>query len=417
MILNRIWIFFFVTAFVVGLIKLIGFGDNQVFPEMVEATFSMAKTGFELSLFLTGVLALWMGIMKIGENGGIVNGIYRIIGPLFRKIFPNVPPNHPVFGPLVMNISANMLGLDNAATPLGLKAMNELQTLNPKKDTASNAQIMFLVLNTSGLTLIPVSIMAYRAQQGAANPADIFIPTLLATYFSTLAGLIAVSFFQKINLFNKVVLAYLGVLTLAIAAIIIYFNSLSSEEIQQVSSLASSLIIFSIIILFILLAAFKGTNVYDSFIEGAKEGFSVAITIIPYLVAILVAIGVFRACGALDYLLLGVSYVIELAGLDTRFVPALPTAFIKPFSGSGARGLMVETMTTYGPESFPGLLASIMQGSTETTFYVLAVYFGSVNVKHTRHAVVCGLIADLVGIIAAIMLCYLFFPDAPLSTL
>ena len=417
MILNRIWIFFFVTAFVVGLIKLIGFGDNQVFPEMVEATFSMAKTGFELSLFLTGVLALWMGIMKIGENGGIVNGIYRIIGPLFRKIFPNVPPNHPVFGPLVMNISANMLGLDNAATPLGLKAMNELQTLNPKKDTASNAQIMFLVLNTSGLTLIPVSIMAYRAQQGAANPADIFIPTLLATYFSTLAGLIAVSFFQKINLFNKVVLAYLGVLTLAIAAIIIYFSSLSSEEIQQVSSLASSLIIFSIIILFILLAAFNGTNVYDSFIEGAKEGFSVAITIIPYLVAILVAIGVFRACGALDYLLLGVSYVIELAGLDTRFVPALPTAFIKPFSGSGARGLMVETMTTYGPESFPGLLASIMQGSTETTFYVLAVYFGSVNVKHTRHAVVCGLIADLVGIIAAIMLCYLFFPDAPLSTL
>ena len=417
MILNRIWIFFFVTAFVVGLIKLIGFGDNQVFPEMVEATFSMAKTGFELSLFLTGVLALWMGIMKIGENGGIVNGIYRIIGPLFRKIFPNVPPNHPVFGPLVMNISANMLGLDNAATPLGLKAMNELQTLNPKKDTASNAQIMFLVLNTSGLTLIPVSIMAYRAQQGAANPADIFIPTLLATYFSTLAGLIAVSFFQKINLFNKVVLAYLGVLTLAIAAIIIYFSSLSSEEIQQVSSLASSLIIFSIIILFILLAAFKGTNVYDSFIEGAKEGFSVAITIIPYLVAILVAIGVFRACGALDYLLLGVSYVIELAGLDTRFVPALPTAFIKPFSGSGARGLMVETMTTYGPESFPGLLASIMQGSTETTFYVLAVYFGSVNVKHTRHAVICGLIADLVGIIAAIMLCYLFFPDAPLSTL
>jgi spore maturation protein SpmA len=355
--------------------------------------------------------------MKVGEAGGIVNGIYKIIGPFFRRIFPNIPANHPVFGPMVMNISANMLGLDNAATPLGLKTMNQLQELNPSDDTASNAQIMFLVLNRSGLTLIPVSIMAYRAQQGAANPADIFIPTLLATYFSTISGLIAVSIFQKINLFNKVVLGYLLTLTAAIAAMIFYFSTLSDTEIERISSVASSLIIFSIIVLFIMLAMLKGSNVYDNFIEGAKEGFAIAIKIIPYLVAILVAIGVFRASGALDYLLSGVAFLFEQLGTDTRFVPALPTAFIKPFSGSGARGMMLEAMDNYGVESFPALCASIMQGSTETTFYVLAVYFGSVNIKHTRHAVVCGLIADITGVIAAILLCYLFFPDAPLSTL
>ena len=417
MVLNYIWIAFFLIAFIVALFKLIALGDTAVFPAIVESTFEMAKTGFELSLFLTGVLALWMGLMRLGEKGGIVEGIYKIIGPFFKQIFPGVPPHHPVYGPMVMNFSANMLGLDNAATPLGLKTMEELQTLNPKPDTATDAQIMFLVLNTSGLTIIPVSIMAYRAQQGAANPADIFIPTLLATYFSTIAGLIAVSFFQKINMFNRVVLFYLGLLTLFIAGLIVYFSTLNSEEIAVASSVISSIIIFSIIILFILLAWRNKVNAYETFIEGAKEGFSVAIKIIPYLVAILVAIGVFRTSGALPMLIDGFAWIVELAGLDTRFVPALPTAFIKPFSGGGARGMMVEAMKNYGADSFPGTLVSIMQGSTETTFYVLALYFGSVNITKTRYAVACGLIADLVGIIAAILLCYFFFSDRPLSTI
>ncbi len=417
MVLNYIWIAFFLIAFFVALFKLIALGDTAVFPALVESTFEMAKTGFELSIFLTGVLTLWLGLMKVGEQGGIVEGIYKITGPFFKRIFPGIPPHHPVYGPMVMNFSANMLGLDNAATPLGLKTMEELQTLNPKPDTATNAQIMFLVLNTSGLTIIPVSIMAYRAVEGASNPADIFIPTLLATYFSTIAGLIAVSLYQKINLFNRVVLLYLGTLTLFIAGLIAYFSTLSSEEVSEASKLVSSLIIFGIILLFILLAWRKGVNVYETFIEGAKEGFSVAIKIIPYLVAILVAIGVFRTSGALPILIEGIAWLVEFAGLDTRFVPALPTAFIKPFSGGAARGMMVEAMRHYGPDSFPGTLVSIIQGSTETTFYVLALYFGSVNITKTRYAVVCGLIADLVGIIAAIMLCYFFFGDRPLSTI
>ncbi|AHM58625.1 nucleoside recognition domain-containing protein [Flammeovirgaceae bacterium 311] len=417
MVLNYIWIAFFLIAFVVAMFKLLAFGDTAVFPAIVESTFEMAKTGFELSLFLTGVLALWMGLMRLGEKGGVVEGIYKIIGPFFKRIFPAVPPNHPVFGPMVMNFSANMLGLDNAATPLGLKTMEELQTLNPKPDTATNAQIMFLVLNTSGLTIIPVSIMAYRAQQGAANPADIFIPTLLATYFSTIAGLIAVSFFQQINLFNRVVLFYLGTLTLFIAGLIAYFSTLSSDEISVASSQVSSIIIFSIIITFILMAWRKKVNAYEAFIEGAKEGFTVAVKIIPYLVAILVAIGIFRTSGALPLLINGIAGLVELAGLDTRFVPALPTALIKPFSGGGARGMMVEAMQNYGADSFPGTLVSIMQGSTETTFYVIALYFGSVNITKTRYAVACGLIADIVGIIAAILLCYFFFGDRPLSTI
>ena len=414
MVLNYIWIAFFVIAFLVALIKLLAMGDVAVFPALVESTFAMAKTGFELSLFLTGVLALWMGLMKIGERGGIVEGIQKLVGPFFRRIFPGIPPHHPVYGPMVMNFSANMLGLDNAATPLGLKTMEELQTLNPKPDTATNAQIMFLVLNTSGLTLIPISIMAYRAEAGADNPADIFIPTLLATYFSTIAGLITVAAFQKINLFNRVILLYLGTLTVFIIGIIAYFSTLTSEEIKVASSLISSVLLFSIILTFILLAWRKGINVYETFIEGAKEGFSIAVKIIPYLVAILVAIGVFRTSGALTFLIDGIAWLVELAGLDTRFVPALPTAFIKPFSGGGARGMMVEAMKHYGPDSFPGTLVSIMQGSTETTFYVLALYFGSVNITNTRYAVVCGLIADIVGIIAAILLCYFFFENRPL---
>jgi spore maturation protein SpmA len=417
MVLNYIWIAFFLIAFFVALAKLLLYGDTAVFPALVESTFEMAKTGFELSLFLTGVLTLWLGIMKVGERGGIVEGIYKLAGPFFKRIFPGIPPHHPVFGPMVMNFSANMLGLDNAATPLGLKTMEELQTLNPKPDTATNAQIMFLVLNTSGLTIIPVSIMAYRAAEGAANPADIFIPTLLATYFSTISGLIIVSLFQKINLFNGVVLFYLGGLTLFIAGLIAYFSSLSSEEVGVASKLVSSLIIFGIILLFILLAWRKRVNVYETFIEGAKEGFSVAIKIIPYLVAILVAIGVFRTSGALPILIEGVAWLVEAAGLDTRFVPALPTAFIKPFSGGGARGMMVEAMRHYGPDSFPGTLVSIMQGSTETTFYVLALYFGSVGITKTKYAVACGLLADLVGVLAAILLCYFFFSERALYVL
>jgi spore maturation protein SpmA len=417
MVLNYIWIAFFLIAFVVALAKLLLYGDTAVFPALVESTFEMAKTGFELSLFLTGVLTLWLGIMKVGERGGIVEGIYKLAGPFFKRIFPGIPSNHPVFGPMVMNFSANMLGLDNAATPLGLKTMEELQTLNPKPDTATNAQIMFLVLNTSGLTIIPVSIMAYRAAEGASNPADIFIPTLLATYFSTISGLIIVSLFQKIRLFNGVVLFYLGGLTLFIAGLIAYFSTLSSEEVGVASKLVSSLIIFGIILLFILLAWRKRVNVYETFIEGAKEGFSVAIKIIPYLVAILVAIGVFRTSGALPILIDGVAWLVEAAGLDTRFVPALPTAFIKPFSGGGARGMMVEAMRHYGPDSFPGTLVSIMQGSTETTFYVLALYFGSVGITKTKYAVACGLLADLVGVLAAILLCYFFFSERALYVL
>ena len=409
MALNYIWVAFFVIAFVVALVKLIFLGDTAVFPDIVGATFDMAKTGFELSLFLTGILSLWLGIMRIGEKGGVVAMISRAISPLFTRLFPEIPKNHPVFGPMVMNFSMNFLGLDNAATPLGLKAMEGMQDINPQKDTASNAQVMFLVLNTSGLTAIPISIMVYRAELGAADPSDIFIPILLATFFSTMAGLITVSIYQKINLFNKTILAYLGTLTLLIASIIWYFSTLTQEQIGAISSVASNLILFSAIIFFIGVGLKKKVNIYEAFVEGAKEGFKVAITIIPYLIAMLVAIGVFRASGAMDYLIQGMAWCFETAGVNTDFVAALPTALMKPLSGSGARGMMVEAMNTYGADSFVGRLSSVMQGSTETTLYVVAVYFGAVNIRKTRYAVTAGLIADLVGIIAAIFIAYLFF--------
>ncbi len=409
MALNYIWIFFFLVAFIIGLIRLIFLGDTQVFPEMVNATFDMAKTGFEISLGLTGVLTLWMGIMKIGEKGGIVHVFSKVIGPFFNKLFPELGKEHPAHGSIMMNIAANMLNLDNAATPTGLQAMKEMQETNTDKKTASNAQIMFLVLNTSGLTLLPISIMVYRAQLGAVNPSDIFIPILLATYFSTLAGLISVAIYQKINLFDKVILAYLGGLTLFIAATIWYFSTLEKEAITQLSSVVSNVILFTVIIVFILMALFRKVNVYEAFIDGAKDGFKTAVKIIPYLVAILVAIGVFRASGAMDWMVSGFTWTFEQLGINTDFTAALPTALMKPLSGSGARGMMVDAMNTYGADSFVGRVASTVQGATDTTFYILAVYFGAVGIKNTRYAVVCGLIADFVGIIAAIIMAYLFF--------
>lgn len=409
MALNYIWIFFFLIAFVVALVKLVFLQDYQVFSEIVNATFDMAKTGFEISLGLTGVLTLWMGIMKIGENGGIVKIISRVIGPFFERIFPELGKDHPAYGAISMNIAANMLNLDNAATPMGLQAMKEMQESNPNKDTASNAQIMFMVLNTSGLTVIPVSIMVYRAQLGAVNPTDIFIPLLIATFFSTIAGLISVSIFQRINLFNRVIMSWLIGMTAFIVALIWYFSKLDQAQIEIISSVASSVIIFGVIISFILLAMRKRVNVYESFIEGAKDGFNIAIKIIPYLIAILVAIGVFRASGTLDYLVNGIASTVRFFGLNTDFVEALPTAFMKPLSGSGARGMMIDAMNTHGADSFVGRLASVFQGSTDTTFYVLAVYFGSVGIKRTRHALACGLIADFAGILAAIFVAYLFF--------
>ncbi|MBN2596542.1 MAG: spore maturation protein [Marinifilaceae bacterium] len=409
MALNYLWIFFFVVAFVVGLIKLIVFGDMEVFPNMVNSTFDMAKTGFDISLGLTGVLTLWLGIMKIGENGGIVKVFSRLIGPFFNKLFPEIPKGHAAHGSIMMNLAANMLGLDNAATPLGLKAMKEMQSVNPSEDTASNAQIMFLVLNTSGLTIIPISIMVYRAQLGAVNPSDIFIPILLATYFSTLAGLISVAIVQKIKLWDKVILAYLGGLTVFIIGLITYFSSLEKDQITQISTVVSNVFLFSVIIAFILLAARKKVNVYESFIDGAKEGFSIAIKIIPYLVAILVAIGVFRASGTMDLVIEGARRFCVFVGVNSDFVEALPTALMKPLSGSGARGMMVDAMQTHGADSFVGRLASTLQGATDTTFYIIAVYFGAVGIKNTRYAVTCGLIADFAGIVAAIAIAYLFF--------
>jgi spore maturation protein SpmA len=409
MALNYIWIGFFLIAFIVGLARLIFFGDMEVFPNMVKDTFAAAETGFTISLGLTGVLTLWLGLMKIGEKGGIVKIFARIVGPFFAKLFPELPKNHPAFASIFMNVSANMLGLDNAATPLGLKAMKEMQETNPKKDTASNAMIMFLVLNTSGLTILPISIMVYRTQMGAADPSDIFIPILLATYFSTLAGLISVALYQKINLLNKTILAYLGGLTLLIFGIIYYFSTIPKESIAGISSLVSNILLFSIIILFILLGIRKKVNIYETFIEGAKEGFQVAIKIIPFLVAILVAIGAFRASGAMDLLIDGIRQFFVFVGVNTDFIEALPTALMKPLSGSGARGMMVDAMSTYGADSFVGRVASTVQGSTDTTFYIIAVYFGSVGIKKSRYAVTCGLIADFVGIIAAILMAYLFF--------
>jgi spore maturation protein SpmA len=409
MVLNYIWIAFFIIAFVVGLIRLIFLGDTGIFPELMGSTFEMAKTGFEVSIGLTGVMTLWMGLMKVGENGGIVALLSRGVGPLFSKLFPDIPRNHPANGSIMMNIAANMLGLDNAATPLGLKAMTQLQELNGEKETASNSMIMFLVLNASGLTIIPVSIMVYRAQLGAANPSDVFIPILLATFASTLTGIIAVSLFQKINLLNKTILSYLGGFTLLVGSIIWYFSTISQEKINTISAVAGNLILFSIIISFIVLGLVKKINVYDSFIEGAKEGFNIAVRIIPYLIAILVGVGLFRTCGAMDYLVKGIGKLVAAAGMDPAFVDALPTAFMKPLSGSGARGMMIDTMKQYGPDSFAGRLSCVFQGAADTTFYIVAVYFGSVGIRKTRYAITCGLLADLAGVIAAILVAYMFF--------
>ena len=409
MVLNYIWIAFFLIAFVIALFRLVFLGDTEVFPEIINSTFSSSKTAFEISLGLTGVLSLWLGIMKIGEKGGVIALFSRLLSPIFTKLFPDIPKGHPVTGSIFMNLAANMLGLDNAATPLGLKAMEGLQELNPKKDTASNPMIMFLVLNTSGLTLIPIGIMVYRAQMGAAQPTDVFVPILLATFFSTLAGIIAVSIYQRINLLNRTLLLFLGGMSLVVAGIIYAFTQLSRTEIDTYSTTGANVFLFLIIIGFIVAGLRKKVNVYDAFVEGAKEGFSTAVRIIPYLIAILVAIGVFRASGAMDYLIGGIESAVKLCGINSDFVGGLPTAIMKPLSGSGARGLMVDAMTTYGADSFVGRLACIFQGSTDTTFYVLAVYFGSVGIAKTRHAVPCGLIADAAGIIAAIFICYLFF--------
>ena len=409
MVLNYIWISFFLIAFAVGLARLLFMGDVEVFPAMMNSTFSSAKTAFEISLGLTGVLSLWLGVMKIGERGGVVNVLARVLSPVFTKLFPDIPKGHPATGSIFMNIAANMLGLDNAATPLGLKAMEQLQGLNARKDTATNPMIMFLVLNTSGLTIIPVSILVYRAQMGAAQPTDVFIPILIATFFSTLAGIVVTSLYQRINLLNRTMLLTLGGMSLAVAAVIWVFGQMDKERMNLVSTLAANILLMCVIVGFILAGIRKKVNVYDAFIEGAKDGFSTAVRIIPYLVAILVGIGVFRASGAMDAVVDGVAWLVKACGGDTEFVGALPTALMKPLSGSGARGMMVDAMATYGADSFVGRLSCIFQGSTDTTFYILAVYFGSVGVRYTRHAVACGLLADLAGVVAAICVCYLFF--------
>ena len=409
MVLNYIWIAFFLVAFAVALVRLIFLGDTEVFPAIMNSTFSSAKSAFEISLGLTGVLSLWLGIMRIGEKGGVVNVVARWLAPVFSKIFPDIPKGHPVTGTIFMNFAANMLGLDNAATPMGLKAMEQLQELNTKKDTATNPMIMFLVLNTSGLTLVPISVMVYRAQMGAAQPTDVFVPILLATFFSTVVGLITTCLYQRINLLNRTLLLFIGALCTLVALIIWGFSAMPREQMDVVSSTFANVFLCGIIACFIIAGMRKKINVYDTFIEGAKEGFQTAVRIIPYLVAILVAIGVFRASGAMDFLINGIAWVVALVGGDTEFVGALPTALMKPLSGSGARGLMVDAMTTYGADSFVGRLACLFQGATDTTFYILAVYFGSVGIRKTRHAVTCGLLADLAGIISAIFICYLFF--------
>ena len=409
MVLNYIWIGFIIIAFVIALAKLIFLGDVTVFPALIDSTFASSKTAFEISLGLTGVLSLWLGIMKIGERGGVVNVLARALSPVFTRLFPDIPKGHPVTGAIFMNIAANMLGLDNAATPLGLKAMEQLQTLNPNKETATNPMIMFLVLNTSGLTLIPISIMVYRAQLGAAQPTDVFIPILLATFFSTVAGIIITSIYQRINLLNRTMLLTLGGMALVVGAIIWGFGQLDKDQMNIVSTSVANILLMTIIVAFVLAGMKHRINVYDAFVEGAKEGFTTAVRIIPYLVAILVAIGLFRASGAMDMLINGVATLVKALGGNSDFVGALPTALMKPLSGSGARGMMVDAMTTYGADSFVGRLACMFQGSTDTTFYILAVYCGSVGISRTRHAVACGLLADLAGIVAAIFLCYLFF--------
>ena len=408
MVLNYIWIGFFVVAFVFGVIGLFN-GDTTLFQKMVDATFASSKTAFETSLGLTGVLALWLGIMKIGERAGAVNVLARMLSPVFTKLFPDIPKNHPVMGSIFMNVASNMLGLDNAATPTGLKAMSQMQELNDKKDTATNPMIMFLVLNTSGLTIIPTTILAFRATYGAAQPTDIFIPILLATTVATISGIIITSLWQRINLLQPVLLATMATLVALVALIIWSFGQMDKETMSTVTSIASNFILMSIIITFIVAGFLRKVNVYDAFIEGAKEGFTTAVRIIPYLVAILVAVSVFRASGAMDMLIDGIKWCVGQCGLNTDFVGALPTAFMKPLSGSGARGLMLEAMKNYGPDSFVGRLSCIFQGSTDTTFYILAVYFGSVSIKYTRHAVACGLLADLAGVIAAIVIAYIFF--------
>ena len=427
MVLNYIWIAFFLLAAVCAIIQCF-IGNTGVFADIVGSTFENAKTAFEISIGLTGVLSLWMGIMKIGEKGGMVNLLSKALSPLFTRLFPNIPKGHPATGHIFMNIAANMLGLDNAATPLGLKAMESMQELNEQQnaafakkkglseaqlaklnETASNPMIMLLVLNTSGLTIIPVSIMVYRAQLGAAQPTDVFVPILLATFVATLAGIIIVSLYQRINLFHPILLGILGGMCFLVAAMIWGFSQMEKETMDLVSTLIANIILFGIMLLFIIAGMVKKVNVYEAFIEGAKDGFTTAIRVIPYLVAILVAIGVFRASGGMDILIGGINWLVELCGGNTDFVSALPTALMKPLSGSGARGMMVDTMTTYGADSFAGRLACIFQGSTDTTFYILAVYFGSVGIRHTRHAVTCGLLADLAGILAAIAIAYFFF--------
>ena len=409
MVLNYIWIAFFLLAFVIALGKLIFMGDTTVFPEIMNSTFAQAKTAFEISLGLTGVLSLWMGIMKIGEKGGLISALAKLLSPVLSKIFPDIPKGHPAMGTMFMNFSANMLGLDNAATPMGLKAMQELQELNPKKDTASNPMIMFLVLNTSGLTLIPVSVLLYRAEMGAATPTDVFIPILIATTVATLVGLLVTSIYQRINLFNPTLLAFILGVCLFVAGGTWGMMQLSQVQIEVVSTSLANIILFSVIIIFIIAGVRAKINVYEAFIEGAKEGFGTAVRIIPYLIAILVAIGVFRASGGMDVIMDGIAWCANACGVGDDFVGALPTAIMKPLSGSGARGMMIDAMNTYGADSFAGRLACLFQGATDTTFYILAVYFGSVGIKKTRHAVGCGLLADLAGIIAAIIVGYIFF--------
>lgn len=409
MVLNYIWIAFFIVAFIVALCRLIFMGDIETFNATVNSTFASAKTGFEVSIGLTGVLTLWMGLMKIGEQGGMIQLFSRAINPLFSRLFPDIPKNHPAGGSILLNLSANILGLDNAATPAGLQAMRELQEINPKKDQASNPMIMFLVMNASGLTLIPVSVMTIRAQMGASNPADVFVPIMIATFLSTMIGVLAVCIKQKIKIFDKVILGTFGSVALIIAGVIWAFNKMDPKQTETISSLIASIILFSVIIIFILSGVRKKINVYDAFIEGAKDGFSVAVRIIPYLIAILVAIGMFRASGAMDFLIDGLKYGVSFLGFDARWVDGMPTALMKPLSGSGARGMMVDAMNTFGADSFVGRLAGIFQGSTDTTFYVVAVYYGAVNIKNGRYTIPYALLADLVGVITAIWIAYIFF--------
>lgn len=409
MVLNYIWIAFFLIAFVVALIRLIFFGDVNIFTDIMNSTYDSAKNGFEISLGLTGVLSLWLGVMKIGERGGMIEVFSRAVAPLFSKLFPDIPKGHPASASILMNISANMLGLDNAATPFGLKAMGELQEINPKKDQASNPMIMFLVLNASGLTLIPVTVMVYRAQMGAANPADVFIPIMIATFAATLVGMVAVCLKQGINIFERAIVLFLGGMMAIIAGTIFLFRSMPQEQISIVSSLVANIFLLSIIVLFIVKAMRKNINIFNAFIDGAKDGFKTAVGIIPFLIAILVGIGVFRASGAMDFLMEGTRNLVGLTGLDTRWVDGLPTAIMKPLSGSGARGMMIDAMKTFGADSFAGRLSGVFQGATDTTFYIVAVYYGAVNIKNSRYTVPYALLADLAGVIAAIFVAYLFF--------